>query len=486
MKGLAMYYTIKTLRDRGKSIRGIGRELMIDRKTVQRILRQIESKDGCIEVPRIERKSRCDTVKDEIKEWLGKGLSIQLIHERLMCRTQCDISYSGLRNYVRKHYGSPGEVYVPVELSAGEEAQVDFGYMGRFKDERGKWVKVWVFACVLSNSRYAYYELVTDQRVETFIKCHENAFRFFGGVPQVVRIDNLKAGVLEVNFYEPIYQHDYHHFLAHYGASGITCRVRRGQDKGKVEAGVKYVKNNFLKGCETQILTEAKPQLSEWNCRKNKRKHGTTQRIPEHVFNTLEKKELLRLPSQSYAIYRCEKRRVSQYGHIAYHYNYYSVPYHLVGRDVYAKSDGSILRIFVETEEVACHPISKDKGKYITIDTHKMDFKQHKSAQFYFTKALGMGTDVYQFLVQLHSKRPSQWTRMGSGVMTLADTYGNDAVNASCRRAIAYGALSFQSVKQICERRLYVLDDTPITAVNNDSGFASDLSLYDTLTGATS
>ena len=108
--------------------------------------------------------------------------------------------------------GSPGEVYVPVELSAGEEAQVDFGYMGRFKDERGKWVKVWVFACVLSNSRYAYYELVTDQRVETFIKCHENAFRFFGGVPQVVRIDNLKAGVLEVNFYEPIYQHDYHHF----------------------------------------------------------------------------------------------------------------------------------------------------------------------------------------------------------------------------------------------------------------------------------
>ena len=229
----------------GKSMRGIARELEIDRKTVRRIIKKIESKSGSVDVSAIERQSRCDGVKLEIEEWLKKGMSIQLIHERLMERSLCDISYSGLRDYVRKHYGSSGEVYVPVELSAGEEAQVDFGYMGRFKNECDKWVKVWVFGCVLSYSRYAYYEMVTDQRVETFIGCHERAFRFFGGVPRVVRIDNLKAGVLEVNFYEPIYQHDYHHFLAHYGTSGITCRVRRGQDKGKVESGVKFVKNNF-------------------------------------------------------------------------------------------------------------------------------------------------------------------------------------------------------------------------------------------------
>ena len=101
--------------------------------------------------------------------------------------------------------------------------------MGLFKNEEGKQCKIWVFVCVLSHSRYAYYELVKDQTVETFIRCHEGAFHFFGGVPKIVRIDNLKAGVLEVNFYEPIYQD-----LKHYGASGITCRVRRGQDKGKV------------------------------------------------------------------------------------------------------------------------------------------------------------------------------------------------------------------------------------------------------------
>lgn len=441
---------------------------------------------GKVQVPEIERKSQCAPYQDQINDWLKDGLSIRLIHERLEAQCGLKLSYSAVRDYVRKHTG-PGEVYAPVQTAFGEEAQVDFGYMGTFKDKDGKRRKIWVFACVLSRSRYAYYELVTDQKVETFIRCHENAFHFFGGVPKIVRIDNLKAGVLEVNFYEPVYQEDYAHFLKHYGSSGITCRVRRGQDKGKVESGVKFVKNNFLKGLQTDELEAGKRQLVDWNQSKNKRRHGTTQQVPSDVFNTQEKATLLPLPLARYPYYRCEKRRVNDYGHIAYQYNFYSVPYRLTGEDVLIKSDGTLIRIYYKTEQVACHPIDMDKGRYITTEAHKMKFKQHKSAQTYLNQALCLGPDAYQLMVQLQQKYPSSWTRMGAGILKLATKpYTPSIVNAACRRALAYSAFSYQSVKQICDKQLYVLDDSPVSAVVNNAGYVTDLSSYDILTGAPS
>ena len=482
MKGIEMYYTIETLLEIKKSISGIARELGIDRKTVRKIKKKLEANKGEIEVPTIERKSYCSPYKEQIKEWLEKGLSARLIHERLQNRYGAKMCYSSVRNYVRKTKGG-GEVYVPVQTQAGEEGQVDFGYMGRFKDEKGKRIKIWVFAMVLSYSRYAYYELVKDQSVETFIRCHEKAFRFFGGVPKVIRIDNLKAGVLEVNFYEPVYQKDYHHFLAYYKASGITCRVRRGQDKGKVESGVKFVKNNFLKGLETHCLSEAKYALIDWVNTKNKRCHGTTRRIPKAVFDATEKQSLTPLSKQHYPLYRCEKRKVNEYGHIAYQYNFYSVPYQLAGEEVYAKSDGQLLKIYEKTREVACHPICKESGKYITQDAHKMPCKQHKSTQYYLAKALAIGPDTYHFMLQIQKKQTHTWYRMGAGVIKLASTYTPNVVNAACRRATIYSAFTYQSIKQICEKKLYVLDDSPASALTNASGFSCDLSLYDHLTG---
>ncbi|MCP3966929.1 MAG: IS21 family transposase, partial [Lentisphaerae bacterium] len=472
--------------ERGKSIRSIANDLKIDRKTVRKIKIKIETNGGEIECPKIHRSSVCDPYKDTIQEWLKKGLTGQLIYERLQRQYRFSHSYGCVRNYVKKLKGKE-EVYVPVQTASGEEMQVDFGYMGTFKDEAGKRRKIWVFVSVLSHSRYAYYELVKDQTVDTFIRCHENAFHFFGGVPKIVRIDNLKAGVMEVNFYEPIYQKEYHHFLSHYGASGITCRVRRGQDKGKVESGVKFVKYNFLKGLQTNELREAKRELNEWMNKKNQRCHGTTKEIPASVFKEKEKAHLITLTETRYPQYRCEKRRVNDYGHVAYQYNFYSVPYRLAGEDVYVKSDGSLLRIYHNTEQVTCHSITQSKGNYITKEGHKVSFKQHKSAQTYLTQALGLGADVYQFIVHLKQKHPTNWMRMSAGVIRLAHRpYTPCIVNAACRRAVIYKALSYQSVRQICEKNLYTLDDTPVSAVTNNSGYSIDLSVYDLLTGANS
>jgi len=102
----------------------------------------------------------------------------------------------------------------------------------------------------LSFSRYDYYELVTSQNVPTFIRCHINASEYFEAVPEIVKINNLKSGVLKANFYEPEIQHEYANMLSYYGSNPITCKVRRPEEKGKVESAIKYVKNNFLKSLE--------------------------------------------------------------------------------------------------------------------------------------------------------------------------------------------------------------------------------------------
>lgn len=140
--------------------------------------------------------------------------------------------------------------------------------------------KAWVFCMVLSYSRLMYCEIVFNQEVKTFIKCHENAFRYFGGIPQTVKIDNLKAAILEANFYEPVYQREYEAFSKYYGFLSIPCRVRRPTDKPKIESGVKYVKNNFFKGRSLKTYDEYEKALSNWLesiC--NSRIHGTTKKF---------------------------------------------------------------------------------------------------------------------------------------------------------------------------------------------------------------
>ncbi len=115
-------------------------------------------------------------------------------------------------------------MYLPLVAQADSEMQVDFGYATLFYfNKDGHRVKVWIFVATLSYSRYAYYELVENQSVNTFIKCHINVFEFFGGVPKTVKIDNLKAGVLKANFYEPQIQKQYANMLSFYGCLPIVC-----------------------------------------------------------------------------------------------------------------------------------------------------------------------------------------------------------------------------------------------------------------------
>lgn len=179
MYQVGMYYTIKTLLSQGKSLRQISRELGVCRKTVVRIKTAL---DNGQDRPALQTRAKVlDDHQEQIAKYYEDGLTAHLIHRRLTQEKGLTISYPSVARSVerlKKH-----EVYVPLQSAPGEEAQVDFGYMGTFQSH-GKPVKVWIFSMVLSNSRYGYYRLVTTQKISAFIECHYKAFEYFGGVPR--------------------------------------------------------------------------------------------------------------------------------------------------------------------------------------------------------------------------------------------------------------------------------------------------------------
>jgi len=230
-----MYTMIKTLWKKTKNKSKIARITGHDWKTVAKVIKDIERG---VEVPKKKPKATIiDDFKQEVLELVEKDLSAVRIHQEL-ARAGFSGSYCTVKKYVQE-IKRKGNIFVRIHTEPGEEAQVDFGYLGMTKDDSGKSRKTWIFNMRLSYSQLDYYCKVYDQKVETFIDCHIRAFEAFSGVPEYVRIDNLKSAILKASFYEPLYQQSYKDFAAYYKFNPLPCRIRRPNDKGKVESGIK-------------------------------------------------------------------------------------------------------------------------------------------------------------------------------------------------------------------------------------------------------
>ena len=312
----------------------------------------------------------------------------------------------------------------------------------------------------LSYSRLDYYEKVYDQRVETFIQCHINAFEYFGGVPEVVKIDNLKAAILEANFYEPIYQRMYKDFANYYGFRPIPCRVYHPNDKGKVESGIKYVKRNFFQGRDFIDGKDCDDKLRQWMEKISRRIHGTTRKVPQEVFETEEKDKLLRLPSRRYKLSMVGTRRVYHDCHIYVDYNYYSVPFEYVGKDVDIELSDNILKVYYKAKQIALHSRLEGRGGFSTKECHYPSYKRYSETEYqerYQKKMADIGAFAEQLFFLILKEQKSYWSQTVKGIIALTHRYPKEIVDLACKRAIAYGAYQYQVVKNICERGTYRL-----------------------------
>lgn len=460
MLKIAEYMTIITLWKKGESLRAISRTLEIDRKTVRRIIKQYK-KTGKDEPLKLMRPSGMDAHKDRIMSYLEKGLSCIRIHEELRAIDGA-IKYSTLARYVAG-IKVKDDICVRFHTSAGQEAQVDFGYVSLQPDVSGKRRKAHAFCMTLSYSRLAYVEIVFDQRVKTFAQCHANAFRYFGGVPATIRIDNLKSAVVDANFYEPVFNRVYKQFGEHYGFDIIACRVREPQEKGKIESGVKFVKNNFCAGRRFSNHDEMLFQLKLWlehTC--NNRVHGTTKKIPKELFQREEQAALKSLPVEDFIFPEIVRRQVCKDCHITLKNNYYSVPYQFVGKTVDIMLDGKLVKILFEGEAVAVHVESKTAGEFVTNKGHYPKFKNFDltSEEYrseYSDRMKAIGVNASELFKLVLAREGSHWYRIVNGIIHLKKLYPDAVIDAACRRAMSFDLIHYTAVKNICKAGTYIL-----------------------------
>jgi len=477
-----MQTTVKTLFEKGYSKTQIAKMLGIDRKTVRKVLKNPD-KEYVIE--KKPHPSMLDEHHEFIEANINKELSAMRIFQDLQSNFGFEGGYSTVRDYVRKLKDDTRGAYMVIETLPGEESQVDFGYIGTF-NVGGKRKKAWIFVMTLSYSRYMFVKIAFEQSVKTFIQCHLDSFKHFGGVPETVKIDNLKAGIIEANFYEPVVQRTYAAFAAHYGFWAQPCRVRVPTDKGKVERAVDYVKENCFKGREFRDIEEAKVFLQNWlETIANVRIHGTTKRKPAEVFNTIEKSALKELTTEDFIFSDSTKTTLHINCHLSYKGNYYSAPFQYIGMDLDVIEVNNLLKIYMDQKEVALHTLwTGEKGKCVTNKEH---YPRHKnitlseilSRQSEEMAAIGpAATAFFSEFTGNHLKKYDY--RTISGILALRKKYQHETIDAACARASYYGSLSYTTVRKICEKDLRMLPlDGNETYISEQTGeFARDLGEY--------
>ncbi len=450
----AMYTTIITLWKHVKNKTQISKVTGCDWKTVDKVICRHEKGEKFYGVK--EAKSSLEPYKSKIEEFLERNMNGRRIHEELL-EMGIKISYSAVKRYISKITAN-NNVCIRFHTLPGKEAQVDFAYVGKFPDDNGVVRKTYAFCMTLGYSRYSYSQMVFDQKVETFLRCHIEAFKYFGGVPHIIKIDNLKSGVIESSFYEPIIQEQYNNFSKKCGFDPIPCKVRSPQEKGKVESGVKYIQSSFINGRSFESKRDLDAKLRDWLDNKcNKRIHGTTRRVPEELFNLEEKNLLKPLPDFDITVSNIFVRKVQKDCHILINYNYYSVPAKYSGMDVHAESDGKVLRIMHGHNQIAIHEIILGRGKFSTYKSHYPDYKLPANKAEYKRKFEELGKNAYLWFEGLLSNRSNDWYKLAAGVYSLSKHYDKEIVDLACKRARFYNVYSYRQIYNICQQGLYAM-----------------------------
>jgi transposase len=389
-----------------------------------------------------------------LKTSLAQGLSAQRIYQDLVLEGKYHGSYDSVKRYIRKVRKKVPHFFERLPVRPGWEAQVDFSH-GPLIGERHEKRRSWLFKMTLSFSRHAYEELVFAQNVETFLRCHEHAFAHFGGVPETVKIDNLKSGVLRAHLYEPVLNPVYLSFSQWMGFVINPCDPYQPQQKGRVERDIAYTQNNALKGRDFKSLEEGNALLYHWNKRWARlRIHGTTKRQVWSQFTQFEKPALRPLPAAAFPFFKVGRRKVDVQGHIEVAGNFYSAPYHLIGTYVGVHFNSQEVVILRGETEVGRHRTRLGKAQASSLSEHRPPHKPvslEAEENLHLQRARAIGPDLHRLIQALLSRQDVSAIRRVRGVMSLRKNFSAAHLEEAAGIALLRRNLSYHFVKSLCE-----------------------------------
>jgi len=504
---MAMVNAITTLKSRGWSMRRIARELGVDRGTVSRYVELEDAKPasnaptGSEEISKPATNaplgseagtdppdnrppgqvSRCAPFSTVIEDKLGIGLSAQRIYQDLITEHGYVGSYYSVRRFVKRLEGCDRPLpFRRMECAPGDEGQVDFGSGAPVIDHYGNRRRSFVLRITLSNSRKGYSEAVFRQTTDNFIACIENSFRHFGGVPKTLIIDNLKAAVSNADWYDPDINPKIQSFCEYYGTVILPTKPYTPRHKGKIEKGIEYVKNNALKGKCFGSVAEQNNYLLQWETNvADKRIHGTTRKQVGKVFDEIEKPALLSLPAGRFPSFEEAKRSVHRDGHIEVRKAYYSVPPEYTGREVWARWDGHIVRVFnCQMEQIAIHA-QAEPGRFQTMSEHihsKKISSVERGATWLLRRVELIGPSAEAWAKAMLTVRGIQGVRVLVGLASLVHKHPTDVIDRACQTALSHEAFRLRTIRALIknggskQEEFAFIDEHPIIRDLSDYG----------------
>jgi transposase len=464
-------------KEAGDGVRKIAREMGLDRKTVRRYLEAIEQArigdatevdqpvlaslaQAVQERPAVEPSQPWQVLRQQrtqIQAWLDGDPPLRLVrvHE-LLGRLGVTVGYTTLRRFARKELGwqqRPPTVLL-TDPPPGQEAQVDFGRMGWVVDADGRRRKLHALVVTLSYSRYQFVHPTFEQTTEAVIDGLDAAWAFFEGVVQRLVPDNTTAMILRASPTAPALNPSFREYADARGLLVDPARVRKPQDKARVENQMPYIRERWFAG-ETlpAEIARIREHAQRW-CREvaGMRVHGTTRRVPAQVYGLHEKPQMQPAPTEPFDIPRWTRAKVHADHHVQVDKALYSLPTRYIGATVQVRSDRQLVRMYLSNQLVKMHYRQPPGGRSTDPSDYPADKAPYamRDVDSLKRRANEQGSAVGAFCERLLGG-PLPWVKMRQayGLLRLCERYGPGRVNALCARALAFDVLEVPRLERM-------------------------------------
>lgn len=396
--------------------------------------------------------SACNGHCEWIQTQVGLGRNAMSIYQDLVEQFGFTHKYNSVKRFVRKLKANAPERFDILEYLPGEEAQVDYGQGAPTFLSSGKTKKPALFVMTLKFSRKSFRKVTWKTDQESWARLHEEAFRYFGGVPQYVVLDNLKQGVIRPDIYEPELNPLYRAVLTHYGAVADAARVGDPNRKGTVESAIQHTQSTALKGRTFETIEKQNEWLLHWEEKwASPRIHGRTKRQVIEMF--LEEKPSLKpLPLEGFRYFEEGLRTVDDYGMVQVKGSFYAALPCEVGSEVRVRIYDQEIEIYSLTSELLRrHSRTEKKGQYRYLPTDRL-FNPSRETERLLQKAQAIGENTLVFCKTLFEREGRIGNKMLYGIINLTRHHKCEAIDRACGQVLEAEIFSYQAVKKILER----------------------------------
>jgi transposase len=370
-------------------------------------------------------------------------------------RPPLPVSYPSVKRFVQRHLApKTPRTTVRLETPPGRQAQVDFGQVHlRLAGQR---VRLWAFVMTLAFSRHRFVRFVERQDLQTWIDCHVRAFAFFGGVPETILLDNLKAGVVRPDRYDPTVNRAYAELERHYGFVVDPTRVATPEHKGKVERTMPTLRQQLAAGRDYADLAAANEAAWRW-CREGvgREPHGTTQEPPLVRFERQERAALLPLPPTAFACPVWAEAKVHPDHHLVFARSYYSVPTRFVGKTVWVRATARLVEIFLDDALIKTHPLATRRGTWVTDESDYPDAARAylmAHPQYCRKKAVELGAHAGRFVEAILSDHAIRNLRKAQAVLRLGEKYGAARLDEACQYLLSFDTTELRRLQRVLDK----------------------------------